>query len=584
MRRKYRSDVMFPPTWLCFLLFHFNTSAAALITSSPTDTLNPLESITDDQIVVSTESNFALGFFSPGNSSFRYVGIWYNTVPETTVVWVANRDNPINDSSGILTFALDGNLVVSSRRDQRRPLWSTNISISSNSTFLKLLNSGNLVLYGTSNGTDNTNRILWQSFDHPTHMILAGMKLGLDRITGLNRVLISWKSKDDPGRGNYSLLFDPRGRSTEQFLYKGSAPVWRTGPWNGQSFNGVPEMTQTDIFSYKFVNNNDELYLIYESDVFSPIILDEFGIVQRWIESYRRWITLFWAPKDRCDYYGHCGAYATCRITDNALECACLPGFQPKSPMDWYLREWSDGCVRKRSVGCGKGGDGFLKLVGVKLPDTSMSLVDKSLSLKECERECLKNCSCNAYAPSDITDGGSGCVAWFDNLIDIRYFNAGGGDDLYLRVDAVELATHARKDKEFLHNKRRVAILTASLVVVVLLFAACVYCLLKKIRGAIEKRQRGGFLFDLTTSSSSYKNFTGISELQDNGRNPELPFIELDAVAAATDNFSPNNKLGEGGFGAVYKVASLPMHHQLIFSLHLVGSTQAVCSGLSDTD
>ena len=34
----------------------------------------------------------------------------------------------------------------------------------------------------------------------------------------------------------------------------------------------------------------------------------------------------------------------------------------------------------------------------------------------------------------------------------------------------------------------------------------------------------------------------------------ELPFYSLATIAIATNNFSSNNKLGEGGFGLVYKV------------------------------
>lgn len=34
----------------------------------------------------------------------------------------------------------------------------------------------------------------------------------------------------------------------------------------------------------------------------------------------------------------------------------------------------------------------------------------------------------------------------------------------------------------------------------------------------------------------------------------ELPVFELSVVLAATGNFSISNKIGEGGFGAVYKV------------------------------
>ena len=35
---------------------------------------------------------------------------------------------------------------------------------------------------------------------------------------------------------------------------------------------------------------------------------------------------------------------------------------------------------------------------------------------------------------------------------------------------------------------------------------------------------------------------------------PELPFYGLATIAIATNKFSSNNKLGEGGFGLVYKV------------------------------
>ena len=34
----------------------------------------------------------------------------------------------------------------------------------------------------------------------------------------------------------------------------------------------------------------------------------------------------------------------------------------------------------------------------------------------------------------------------------------------------------------------------------------------------------------------------------------DLPTFELSAIAKATDKFSSRNKLGEGGFGPVYKV------------------------------
>lgn len=39
------------------------------------------------------------------------------------------------------------------------------------------------------------------------------------------------------------------------------------------------------------------------------------------------------------------------------------------------------------------------------------------------------------------------------------------------------------------------------------------------------------------------------------GSGSELIFFSFSGVAAATDNFSNENKLGQGGFGPVYKVS-----------------------------
>ena len=41
---------------------------------------------------------------------------------------------------------------------------------------------------------------------------------------------------------------------------------------------------------------------------------------------------------------------------------------------------------------------------------------------------------------------------------------------------------------------------------------------------------------------------------EDRKEEMELPIFDLTTISNATDNFEINNKLGEGGFGPVYKV------------------------------
>lgn len=64
-------------------------------------------------------------------------------------------------------------------------------------------------------------------------------------------------------------------------------------------------------------------------------------------------------------------------------------------------------------------------------------------------------------------------------------------------------------------------------------------------------------LFDPIKGSVYYKNTLVARELGRNSHPPDIEFFNLSTIVAATNNFSPANKLGQGGFGSVYKVESL---------------------------
>ena len=171
-----------------------------------TDTLTINQSITDGNTsgttsLVSSGETFELGFFSPGNSNNRYIGIWYRTTPDV-VVWVANRNNPLTDSYGQFTINNTTNQLVLLNRS-KIVVWSSNSAkrVPKNPV-VRLLDSGNLV-FGDDDST-TSKLYLWQSFDYPTDTLIAGMKLGWDSNPGLERYLTSWKSADDPSTCDFA--------------------------------------------------------------------------------------------------------------------------------------------------------------------------------------------------------------------------------------------------------------------------------------------------------------------------------------------------------------------------------------------
>ncbi|GLT64409.1 hypothetical protein SLA2020_369060 [Shorea laevis] len=117
-----------------------------------------------------------------------------------TVVWVANRLNPINDSSGVLTIKKTSELQLLTK--DVAAVWSVNLTRVARNPTLQLLNSGNLVLIDLSDANSGT--YLWQSFDYPSDILLLGMKMGWDLRTGHEWHLTAWKNSDDPSHGDFS--------------------------------------------------------------------------------------------------------------------------------------------------------------------------------------------------------------------------------------------------------------------------------------------------------------------------------------------------------------------------------------------
>ncbi|GJT07279.1 G-type lectin S-receptor-like serine/threonine-protein kinase [Tanacetum coccineum] len=494
------------------------------------DTIFANQTIKDGQTVVSHGETYELGFFSPGKSKNRYLGIWYKKISEGTVVWVANRETPINDTSGMFKVSREGNLLLFNGGNNM--VWSSNstVSLRSNNTeevVAQLLDSGNLIVRDKS--------LIWQSFDYPGDTLLPGMKLGKDFVTGIERPMTSWKSPDDPSIGVYTTKVDTNGYP-QILACRGQTLVLRLGPWNGFGFSGfINNDIPNPLTTAEFVVNQKEVYYKSElrSSVFFRIVLTWDGktLIMHWIKRIQEWAVYADVAVDSCGRFGLCGPYGSCSINKHP-PCTCIKGFEPKNPKEWDASDWSSGCKRKKPLKC-EHRDGFQKISRVKVPDTRRSWYNYSMTLGECEMKCRKNCSCTAYTSLDIRNGGSGCLLWFDELMDIRECDS--SQHIYIPMAASEL--EGRMFFSFDSNRRkRVFIIVLSMSLVVLLLSGLAYACRKT-----------PYMKGLGNWGGERQRSLKMEHLDD------LQFFSLCEVARATDNFSVSNKIGEGGFGPVYK-------------------------------
>ncbi|CAL8159709.1 unnamed protein product [Prunus armeniaca] len=159
------------------------------------------QSLSGNQTITSPSGIFELGFFTPGNSQNYYIGIWYKKLPPKTVVWVANRNQPVSDtSSSTLQLFQNGNLTLLVQ--SKTEIWSTHsMSTVSHSTVAMLLDNGNFVITHAF----NSSVVIWQSFDHPTDTWLPGGKRGHNRLTKEKLSLTPWRNPQNPAPGLFPI-------------------------------------------------------------------------------------------------------------------------------------------------------------------------------------------------------------------------------------------------------------------------------------------------------------------------------------------------------------------------------------------
>ncbi|XP_021661937.2 G-type lectin S-receptor-like serine/threonine-protein kinase CES101 isoform X1 [Hevea brasiliensis] len=494
MDTKQRSQILLSS--LCyFLLIGLSHSFA--------DTLLQGQQLKDYDHLISADGTFKLGFFSPGTSRSRYLGIWYNMVDENEVfiakkkvVWVANRDNPISDSGDILKIDESGKLtILYNEGSSSFPLSSVEAASNVSAT---LLDSGNFVLK-EFNLDGSTKQILWQSFDYPTDTLLPGMKLGFDERKMQVWSLTSWINDNIPAQGSFSLTIGmDRDNSSSQIVIwcKGSI-YWTSGMWQNGRFELVSQLSNEGNPNFRFISNDGANYFTYslsesENHSLSRYMIDSSGSVLE-IRGM--------APFGACSYKPDPGCVAQkmpeCRSQNVSFE------------------------ARK----------GFMSAEGQKFDQSY------NLSLFDCQAECLNNCSCAAYAYTSVNQ--TVCELWGQEITFTKKHDE----------TRVIYVLKGKKAKRWIWSAITFPVLVAILV------ACSVYYFMQRNRTAAENDAEQEILLrELEAAATDYSGTRTLNKVRrDWKKSHELHFFSFESIVSATDNFAAANELGKGGFGPVYK-------------------------------
>ncbi|KAK3004343.1 hypothetical protein RJ639_018047 [Escallonia herrerae] len=261
------------------LSFFLSSSSLSLRPSNTLKKGSVLSVEKANDVLVSTNEVFSAGFHSVGNSTYIF-GIWFSKSNGPTVVWMANRDQPVNGKGSFLKLFEDGNLILSDA--DLNTLWTTSSSKTASQVQLQLHDAGNLVITSLEDG--NT-VILWQSFNFPADTLLP------EQPFTRYPTLVSSSSQTNQSSGFYKLLFD----------------------------------------------TSNVLALLYDGPQVSSVYWPD-----PWLMTWDagNWTVTWQALSDPCRVHGLCGPNSVCTYGSGAGRgCSCLPGFKMKNPQDW-----SSGC------------------------------------------------------------------------------------------------------------------------------------------------------------------------------------------------------------------------------------------------
>ncbi|KAE8725542.1 Brassinosteroid insensitive 1-associated receptor kinase 1 precursor [Hibiscus syriacus] len=362
---------------------------------------------------------FGFGFHPiPGKKDKFLLAIRYAQIPERTIVWYANRDNPETDRGSAVEFIESGYLVL--RDPKGRELWrSRSVTDGSHVSHAAMLDTGNFVIVSRN----STN--IWESFKDPTDTILPNQELDV------GGSLSSISAERNYSKGKYQLRFDGGSLALNQIdMFTGK-------PYEGYSNLGTgSHLVFNESGSIHIGNSNGSLVAL--AQIQSPELyyyratLDFYGVFT--LYSYQKtpgggesWSVFKAWPTDICSTFldsasqlgirfgiGPCGYNSICEPNEWRPNCTCPAGFSFLDEKNQY-----GGCKQdypNNPEDCSPDGSTigedrfeFKSISFTNFPFSDYGIFVPATEL-ECKQSCLRDCSCAvAIFPTSKKDGNATC-------------------------------------------------------------------------------------------------------------------------------------------------------------------------------
>ncbi|XVF30187.1 hypothetical protein REPUB_Repub16aG0035700 [Reevesia pubescens] len=471
----------------------------------------------DGAFLLSPNATFKASISNPNKQlSDFYFSVIHSS--SNTIMWTANRNTPISESSKLL-LTLNG-LLITDNLD--RVLWSTP-NLHSPVAFMSLDDSGNLLLL------DQGNVSLWESFDYPTDTLVMGQRLpvGVDlSVAGYHLLLTSvdavlqWN-----GMTYWQLSMDDRA-------FKDSNAAVSFMAVNGSGLYWFGEDGSRVVFQVTLT-----------SSVGSEFIFAKLGSDGKFtISSYdgSKLVQKFQFPTEDCGLPSICGRIGFC----SSSICSCPPAFH----------NGIDGCLPINPIytlptpcNASNGGqtnyqDSYL-IIGDYIGYFSIDFVQpfcRGVNLSYCQLLCSQNCSCLGL----LHTNSSGSCYPIQNNVGSIFSSTYGQEDFSGYIKTMIVTSNVNPSAETNNTGPKFSV--AGLV---LLSSSGFFLLIAVVVGLVWWRRRKWRSRTAVVKLGSKNSSLAESEIISI---PGLPVrFEYEELAAATDNFKI--QIGSGGFATVYK-------------------------------